>query len=178
MKANWVYRAYRFFFGMSSQLERHFTSAGTLLTAVFATALLFGFNMFKTTLYQLLAMCAACFALSLTAGLVPFRIRVRVARNLPKYATVGQTLSYDVDITNLSEKTRKGLFLFEDLADPRPDVKTFLTRKEPRENLRNAWDRKMKYYRWTWLIRRSAKITFEPVPLPDLPPGEASGWGT
>lgn len=170
--ARFLYRSYSLFYSVSFWLKRHITPAGVMMTAVFLMTALFGLNMFKTTLYQVMAVSFSVLSVSAGLSLIPFRLRVRVRHILPEYATVGEKVSYSMDITNAGQKPEKGIILFEDLADPRPDLKTFSVKKEPYEHIRNAWDRKILYYRWVWLILKAGKASFMSIPLPDLPPGE------
>lgn len=111
-------------------------------------------------------------AASVCLNLFSFKFKVRVNRTLPEFATAGEKVIYRIEITNKSSKTQKGLILYEDITDPRPDLQTLLAKKEPFENLRNVWDRKTLYYRWMWLIRKAEKAQFHPIELPDLPVNE------
>ena len=167
-----LYRSYFLFHSISFRLQRHITPAGALMAGIFFLTGLFGLNMFKTTLYQVMALSLAVLVVSGILSLVPFRPRVRVKHILPVYGTVGEKVVYSIEITNLGPKPEKGVILYEDPADPRPDLATLLRRKEPYEHLRNAWDRKILYYRWAWLILKAGKASLRPIPLPDLPPGE------
>ncbi|MCP4673388.1 MAG: DUF58 domain-containing protein, partial [Desulfobacula sp.] len=47
------------------------------------------------------------------------------------------------------------------------------SKKEPLEHTRNIWDKKTLYYRWLWLLNKNMKASFEPIKLPDLPPGKS-----
>jgi len=171
-KARFLHRSYFFFHSVSFQLKRHITPAGVLMMAIFILTFIFGLNMFKTTLYQMMTISFSVLCVSAGLSLNPFRLKVRVKHFLPEYATVGEKVSYSVEITNLTLKPQKGILLYEDMADPRPDLKTLLTRKEPYEHIRNAWDRKILYYRWAWLILKAGKASLKPIKLPDLLPGE------
>ncbi|MFA5904219.1 MAG: DUF58 domain-containing protein [Desulfobacula sp.] len=139
---------------------------------IFVLTGVFGLNMFKTTLYQAMTISLSALCISAVLNLIPFRLKIRVKQIFPEYATVGEKVSYSVEITNFTLKPQKGIILYTDTADPRPDFKTLLTRKEPYEHIRNAWDRKTLYYRWSWLILKAGKARFTPIKLPDLPPGE------
>ncbi len=172
MKARFLYRSYFFFHSVSFWLKRHITSAGAMIMVIFILTAIFGLNMFKTTLYQAMTVSFSALCVSAALSLKPFRLKVRVKHILPPYATVGEKVSYSVEITNLTLKPQKGLILYEDTADPRPDLKTLLTKKEPYEHIRNAWDRKTLYYRWAWLVLKAGKASLKPIKLPDLLPGE------
>ena len=172
MLARFFYKSYGLFYTAGLWRRRHFTPAGIMVvTAIFLSGIL-GFNILKTNLYQVLAFSFSAMTVSMVLSLLPFKFKVVINRILPDYATVGGKVTYEIEITNLSLKTQKGLILYEDIHDPRPSFGTLLSKKEPFEHLRNAWDRKTLYYRWRWLIQKNAKVRFNPIELPDLPAGE------
>lgn len=140
--------------------------AGFLVSAM--TALL----VLKTDAYQLSVLLLALICISAVGSLFPFRIKVAVRRELGRYAVCGQKWEYVVKITNQTSNVQKGLILVDDIADPRPDFKTLLATVEPFEKHRNAWDRRVLYYRWQWLVRKNMKIKPVPCHLPDIKPGE------
>jgi len=142
-----------------------------MMTAIFLSGI-FGFNILKTNIYQVMALGFSSLAVSMVLSLLPFRPSIKVHRILPDFATMGDTLFYEIKITNLSSKPQKGLIIHENIHDPRPSFKTLLSKKEPFEHLRNVWDRKTLYFRWQWLIQKNSKARFNPVELPDLPAGE------
>ena len=55
---------------------------------------------------------------SLCANLIPFKPNLRVNRILPRFTTVDETTTYEVEITNLNLKPEKGLILYDDLPSP------------------------------------------------------------
>jgi Protein of unknown function DUF58 len=172
MLARFLHKSYSLFYRLRLWRKHHFTPAGVMvLTAVFLSGLL-GFNILKTTLYQVMAFGVSAIAVSLVLSLFPFKFKVQVNRILPEYATMDDTFTYEIEIKNLSAKTQKGLTLYEEIQDPRPSFKILLSKKEPFEHLRNAWDRKTLYYRWLWLIQKNRKANFNPVELPVLPANE------
>lgn len=143
-----------------------------LLICVLCFSSVFGLNIYRTSIYQIFALALSIGCLSFLFNLVPFKSKIKIKRILPDLATVDQTVTYEIEITNLSNKTEKGLILYEKTKDPRPDFHTLLTQTEPYENKRNAWDKMTLYYRWTWQLKKKAKGKLPALPLPDLPPAE------
>lgn len=172
IRAKFLYRSYSFFHSFASWRSRHITAAGAMMAFMCVITGIFGLNMVRTPLYQATAISFAFLIVSGLLSLFPFRPQVRIRHIIPDYATVGENASYFIEITNLGTKPLKGMILFEDLHDPRPDLTTLLTAKEPYEHIRNSWDRKTLYYRWVWLCLKAGKASFNPVALPDLPPLE------
>ena len=172
MLAQFFYKSYSLFYLVRHWRDRHFTPAGGMIIAAIILSGIFGFNILKTNLYQVLAFGVSIMLVSLGYSLFGFRLKVIVNRILPEYATMGEKGIYEIEIKNLSSKTQKGLIFYEEIHDPRPSFKLLLSKKEPFEHLRNAWDRKTLYFRWLWLIEKNQKARFFPIELPALPGGE------
>ncbi len=169
MLAKFLYRAYAGFYLFRLWRTRHFTPAGTLVVAGIFLSGILGLNMLKTTVYQVTAFSFSLLVASMVLSLMPFKLKAIVNRRLPEYATAGEPMEYEIEITNLSSTNQKGLVLYEDIQDPRPGFEPLLSAREPFEHRRNAWDRKTLYYRWQWLIQKNRKARFNAVNLPDLP---------
>lgn len=172
MLARFLYNAYCLFYTMRQWRKRHFTPAGTMVITTIILSGILGFNILRTTLYQVLALGVSVLAISFVYSLSGFRPRLKINRILPEYVTLGEKGGYEISIQNGSLKAQKGLVLYEEVHDPRPSFKQLTTQKEPLEHLRNAWDRKTLYFRWLWLVEKKQKVRFNPIELPDLPAGE------
>ncbi|MFH2090752.1 MAG: DUF58 domain-containing protein [Pseudomonadota bacterium] len=172
MLERFLYRSYCFFFNLRLWRNRHVTPAGALVITAVILSGIFGFNTFRTLIYQVLALGCSLAVTSLILCIIPFTIKIEAIRILPDFVTVDHPLVYEIELTNLSKKAQNGLMVYETIKDPRPSLNTLLTHAEPYENQRNAWDKKTLYYRWTWLIQKQEKARFSPVKLPDLPGGE------
>jgi len=134
-----------------------------------ASAGLLGLNVSQTTLYQAVSLIFSALGISILFSFF-FRFNGKVKRILPRYATVGQKAEYKIEITNDATSHQKDLVLFEDFHDPRPSMDELVSRKEPFEHLRNAWDKRTYYYRWLWQIQQNKKADFKKIHLPDLAP--------
>jgi hypothetical protein len=173
MLTRFLYKSYGFFYTLRLWRKRHFTSAGIMIMgAVFLSGLL-GFNILKTNLYQVLALSFSIMGVSILLSLLPFKLKIKIIRILPEYASIGEKLTYKLKITYFYSKTYKDLTLYENIHDPRPSFDKLISTKEPFEHTRNIWDKKTLYYRWQWLLHKNIKAFFFPVKLPDLPPGES-----
>lgn len=99
------------------------------------------------------------------------RGQVTVSRDTPRLATAGETISYNVSVHNKGRKTIRGANLIELEPDNRPSLHLFCNSKEPNEDSRNLFDRKLCYYRWMWL--QKILTTHEVIasdPLPTIKP--------
>jgi uncharacterized protein (DUF58 family) len=150
-------------------LVRRLTPAGKLAAGALLGAMIFGPNTRLTVSYQAFTLALA---LLVVAALLSVRAprAVDARRRLPRFATVGEPLTYHIVVRNGDGQARAGLSLLEDLEDPRPDFATFVSAHEPDEARRNWFDRKLAYHRWAWLIEQNRRLEIAEHPVPGLAP--------
>ena len=150
-------------------LVRRLTPAGKLAAGALLGAMIFGPNTRLTVSYQAFTLALA---LLVVAALLSVRAprAVDARRRLPRFATVGEPLTYHIVVRNGGGQARAGLSLLEDLEDPRPDFATFVSAHEPDEARRNWFDRKLAYHRWAWLIEQNRRLEIAEHPVPGLAP--------
>lgn len=166
---HFLYKSYCAFYSSSSRRKRRFTSAGSLvLLTIFITAIL-GIDTGQSLIYQIFSFLFPLLILAMIFSL-SFRIQLTIDRKLPRFATVGESLIYDIRIRNLTGRKQKGLFCYENPEDPRPSFQTFIQEREPGEEKRNIWDRKVLFHRWMWLIEKNTKVRLKESPIPELLP--------
>lgn len=164
-----LYRSYRFFYVWQLWRERRFTSAGWMVLVLVGAIGLFSLETNRSMVYQ-------AFAFILPLAFFPFvfsfffKGRFDVRRDLPRYATVGEKLIYTVHVTNQTRRRQRGLLALEDTANPCPSMKEMVTIPEPGEERRNAWDRRVMWFRFQWLIKqRNRSVPRETALLPMEP---------
>jgi len=166
---HFLYKSYRAFYSSSRWRKRRFTSAGSLvLVTIFITAIL-GIDTGQSLIYQIFSFLLPLLILAMIFSL-SFRIQLTIDRKLPRFATVGEQLTYDIRIRNLTGRKQKGLYCYENPEDPRPSFQTFIQAREPGEEKRNIWDRKVLFHRWMWLIKRNTSARIKEFPVPELLP--------
>ena len=124
---------------------------------------------YQTLAYQIFTFLLSVLILAIVFSFF-FKPHLTITRSLPRFATVGVEVQYQISIYNASSKPEIGLRLLEDFADPRPTAGEFLAASEPREQKRNSFDRALGYYRWLWLIRKQERLRMRAIALPPLPP--------
>ena len=83
-------------------------------------------------------------------------------RFLPECASNGKEVKYPVIMRAKDGKTSlENLFYAEVPAAPVPTFEVFNSTKEPGEEKRNAFDRRMGYYRWKWIIDKNCGGKYE-----------------
>ncbi|MBK1831491.1 DUF58 domain-containing protein [Verrucomicrobiaceae bacterium R5-34] len=103
------------------------------------------------------------------------RAKLTARRELPRLATAGEPMHYRVIVKNTGRRRLSGTRVLEMVPDNRPTLENFANSREPGEEKRNFFDRKLGYYRWEWLQRGLTLFSNDPSPaLPSIAPGESS----
>jgi uncharacterized protein (DUF58 family) len=166
-----LYAALRLFSALDHWLRERLTLAGWVVLGAAGAAGGAGLDTNRTLTYQAFAFLVALLALAYLASLA-FRARVEVRRELPRYATAGETCSYRVTLTNRGRRALEGVLVGERFADPRPAFEAWRRAREPGEERRNWWDRNVGYFRWRWLIEQRLPKAAQAAELPVTAPGE------
>jgi uncharacterized protein (DUF58 family) len=167
-----IYVSMRALTSFQRMLRERFTVAGWVVLGGAGVAAAAGVDTTQTVTYQAFTFLAALLCIALLTSFFLKRITIEGKRNLPRYATAGEPLSYDVTIVNTSARPIAGAVLAERIADPRPSYEQWLAVKEPLERRRNWYDRKMGWFRWQWWIQRRLPRRMGELALPALAPGE------
>lgn len=163
------YYSYRRFSRFSHWYERRFTGTGRLAIAAAVAFAIFGVDTEQTTAYQGFAYLASLLLLAVAASLL-FRTRFAITRDLPRFATAGETLAYRLRVRNLGGRVQRGLTVFEDLAFAYPTREEFGAASEPGAR-RNRVDEAMGFYLWNWMLAERRNGAVEPGELPALAAG-------
>lgn len=171
MLRRFFYRQFRIASRVQWSLGRRLTPAGRLVAGALAAALVFGPNTRLTVGYQAFALLLALLVVAgLWALVAPPRLEAR--RRLPRYATAGERLTYQVLLRTRGARAVAGLSILEDLEDPRPTLAAFASATEPDEARRNWFDRKVAWHRWAWLVARNRRLDVREHRVGELRPGQ------
>ena len=170
MLGRFFYRHFRRVSRAQWALGRRLTPAGRLVAGALVAAMVFGPNTRLTVGYQAFTLLFVLLTIGAVCTLVP-PPRLQVRRRLPRYATAGEPVSYQVVVRNPGRFRCRGVSLREDLEDPRPSLQAFLTTPEPEEARRNWFDRTMAWHRWAWLVGRNRRLEVREHSVGELPPG-------
>ena len=137
--------------GIHHFLSRRCRPAGIALglVLVLATCLIIGHD--RNSVYQLFSLSLGMVLIGIPWAM--FRsATVEAIRELPRLATAGEPLRYTVKMWNRSKHRLSRAWLADTAPDPRPSVADFSTLREPGEEERNGFDRRLAYFRWQWLL--------------------------
>ena len=80
------------------------------------------------------------------------RATVEAKRELPRFGTAGEPLRYTVIVRHCGRSRLSRAWLADSPPDPRPNLEDFTTLREPGEEERNGFDRRLAYFRWQWIL--------------------------
>jgi hypothetical protein len=163
----YVYWNYWYLFAGRHWLTRRVTPAAVLLILALITAGALGADTSLSLAYQAFTFLLCLLAVAWASQWL-FRGQFGIHRDLPRLASVGIPLAYEVTVSNHSRRRQRGLWLIEDLEDPRPTQQQFDRIPEPDEAQRPWLDRRYGYYRWTWIASQKQKGWIAQRPIPDL----------
>ncbi len=169
MLRRYLFHNFRVVFALDRWIRRRFTKAGLLILGGLIAAGVFGIDTKQTFAYQLFSLLLALLLLAIISSWF-FRVRFTARRDLPQFATVGETLHYRVQVQNHTRKLQRGLTLRENIKSPLPSFETFLRAKEPGYEKRNLFDKYVGYPRWAWLRRTLKGAEIAEQSLPPIPP--------
>lgn len=132
-------------------LRRRLRPAGAGLVLLTLAAAVFGVGSRLQSAPQVFAVAVAAIAVA-GGWVLTRRATLQATRELPRYATAGTELTYQVAVRNLARRPVRDAWLIETHPDPRPAVETFHLAREPGEEQRNWFDRTFAAYRWQWLL--------------------------
>ena len=171
-----LYAALRVVSAFDHWLRERLTSGGWLVLGAGGAAAAAGIDVHRTLTAQAFTFLAALLLVAF-AGTLRFRARVKVRRELPRYATAGERFIYRITLTNGGAAAIDGATLREDFCDPRPSYAEWRAAREPGEERRNWFDRNVGYFRWRWLIEQRVPKTEGEIAVPTTGPGASVTLG-
>ena len=123
---------------------------------------IFGVDIRQSMAFQIFAITASLLLAAVLATL-SFPAKFRITRILPQFATVNQSLKYQVQIENLGKHKQSDLLFIDELDAVLPDYLEFSNSRDPQDLKRNRFDRIIGYPRLMGLIRNKRGGTIQPL---------------
>ncbi len=153
----YLWGSYRQLSMISYWIARRFTTVGKLVLALMFASGLIGIDIQRVQSYQLFIVLLMLIVIALLSS-IRKKVHMSATRQLPKYACVGEKMTYQVTLTN-TNNNQLGHFSVRDLPiDPRPSMELFLTSQEPRSVTKSRFDRFFRFPRWRWLVTKNTVI--------------------
>jgi uncharacterized protein (DUF58 family) len=171
-----LYINFRILYRLSQWSRRRFTPLGAAVMTTLVISGIFGVNTRQTLAYQIFALLGVLLLVS-TIACVWFRPRLRLRRLLPRFGTVGFPLVYSCEIHNAGTRSQSDLCLLEELDAPFPSLAEFRDGRDPDDDRRNWFDRKVGYPRLMGQIQQRRGASLPPALLPTVPAGETT-WAS
>ena len=121
MFQRFLLRQYHKVYRYDNWMRRHFSFNGHLVILIMIAAMVFGVDTKHSTTYQLFVFLLILLLLAIINSFFN-RLKVSIKRQLPRYGTVNEQLTYQVTLTNLTKKSYNKLALIERLQDNIPTV--------------------------------------------------------
>jgi hypothetical protein len=147
----WLYRVYFHSTGLQHFFGRRLRPAGIALGLVFILATCISMGHERTSVYQLFSLSLGMMVIGIPWAMAR-RATIHAKRELPRFATAGEPLRYDVRVWNAHPKRLQRAWLADSPPDPRPAAEDFIQLREPGEEERNRVDRTLAFFRWQWLL--------------------------
>lgn len=139
-------------------LARRCKPAGIALGLVLVLATCLGIGHERTSVYQLFSLSLGMVLIGLPWAMLR-RATVEAKRELPRFGTAGEPLRYQVRVWHHGRRRLTRAWLADSPPDPRPSLEDFTLLREPGEEERNGFDRRLAYFRWQWLMTQNRSFT-------------------
>ncbi|MCI0744597.1 MAG: hypothetical protein L0Y58_04245, partial [Verrucomicrobia subdivision 3 bacterium] len=155
------YRIYWRTSALRYRVERRLTRGGVLVCVMAVLAASLGVDLDQSVAHQVFSFLFVLLAVAVVSGL-SFRGDFGIARNLPRFASVGERLVYTVRVRNRTRKTQAGLTLLENLTDGRMTFAQFLAATHPA---------RARSFRLAGRLPSGQRAKIAPQMIPLVPPG-------
>ena len=147
----WLHRIYHRGAGMHHFLARRCRPASIALGLVLILAACLSMAHESTSVLQLFSLSLGMVVIGLPWAMIR-RASVEAKRELPRFGTAGEPLRYTVRVWHHGKRRLNRAWLKDSPPDPRPSLADFSLLREPGEEERNGFDRRLAYFRWQWLL--------------------------
>ena len=148
----WLHRMYFRGSGFRFFIGRRCRPATLAAAIVLGLSACLGVAHDSTPVYQLFSLSLGMVMIGLPWAMCR-RAAVEAKRELPRFGTAGEPLRYSVRVWHHGKRRLSRAWLADSPPDPRPSLADFSLLREPGEEKRNGFDRRLAYFRWHWLMR-------------------------
>lgn len=169
---SYLFRSFHRFYRLNRWTRACISSGGRLVLAGLVAGAVFGVDIRKSLAYQIFALCAGL-SMAAIIGYWLTRGRFSARRDLPRFATVGEPVTYSLQLVNAGKRYGRGLRLREVPVVDFPTFDEFSALREPGYAKRNRFDRYVGYPRWIWVVRLCEGLTTDEYLVPEVAPSKS-----
>jgi len=160
-----LYHLFCLSYEIQKWLFKRFTPGGIAILVCLLAAAVVGLDTKQTMAYQIFTFLLATLIIAITFSFY-FRIKLKVERTLPRFATVGVKLSYRIALTNESKHPQIGLKFIEEITIKKISLinfkRIYLSAKKKVKSL------SLIYFSWLKAISYQKKAKTKVIDLPTL----------
>ncbi len=153
--------------GTGRRSSRRGTHRGLFIWTAMLISGAVGIDTNLTLVYQLFAILFSLIVFSRLSLRIQ-KPEITLIRQLPKYATAGQSFEYTILVGNHGKYVESGLALIDHPETILPTLEQFKATREPGEETRNAYDQWIGFHRFVWLQKLLTGIEIERAEIPEL----------
>ncbi|MCK4979051.1 MAG: DUF58 domain-containing protein, partial [Candidatus Delongbacteria bacterium] len=173
MSAEFFYKSYSNFSKRGRKVRLNITPFGLIVISICLISGFAGINLSTSFLYRIFAISLSLIIIALLSRNKSFsdlKIKLFFSRQFP----VGENSKYLLKIFNEGNKDLNNISVALVVGNTIPTSAQFVSVKEPNEDKRNIWDRKIYYYRWMWHVIRLFKAEFDTVNIKIIKSGSVA----
>ena len=164
-----LYHLFNLSYRVQKFISKRFTPGGLAILIFLFAAVIIGLDTKQTMAYQILTFLLAILLIAIAFSYF-FYARLQIIRHLPPYATVGSKLYYSLTIINQTKKKQLGLYLIEQLSEPKFSFLEFkqIIRKDRKKGFISSLG--YLYLKFLKVIAQERKAKVKAITLPLLKP--------
>lgn len=152
--------------------RQHFTGSGQLFILAIVASGVLGFDISRNLSYQIFSLLFAFMVLAVILSRFN-RISFRCERRVPAIATVGQSFTYQLRVTNTSAADASDVLLLDAVSDAFPSVEEIKRYRDAQTKQENWFDRVVGYPRWTRMVRIKTGAVSPRQSIEHIPAGQS-----
>jgi len=158
---------FRIIFKFDQWVRRHISLPGLLVLSGVLSAAVFGIDTHQTLAYQLFSLMLMYLLVAFASNYIK-RIGFHGKRILPRFARLGETLTYQIEIKNQQDTTQIDLFIQDYLHVHLPTYQDFQRSKQRSYGQLNWFDQYVGYPQWSQLVYMQRGGEIPPSKLANL----------
>ncbi|MBN2695328.1 DUF58 domain-containing protein [bacterium] len=164
---SFFYKSYKYFYFSEQKRWKKWTINGVFFSLFTLLSFLLGFDPTRSITMMFFTLSFITLIILIVSTKI-MRGEFKIVRKLPKESYIGTPVNYKIIIENQSKYTHNGLIFLDEEFIEFPTFDEFIKYPEPNEDKRNRWDRRVKYYRWIWMLNYKKRAELKEFFIPPI----------